>query len=190
MLSICLIVANTNIEGNDHHDCEIYKRGACSPAGVYRQTERRQTIHQLPLISGLKCSYVLFDRYMQHLGGLRKHVLFYAESMSRCRFKSLLNYLLVHTLIAFVCNSSFLQCLPMPSIFNHDYYIANCIYIHCATSLHLALSRAKSNSKCRCSAVLSAVSFSPLKVQQMTCTGGHQIKLNYRIRVISRTSKC
>ena len=64
--------------------CEINKISTRWPDEVcrcqFQLTERRKATHRLPLMSGPTCSYGY--RYMQHPGGLGKHVLFHVDSMA------------------------------------------------------------------------------------------------------------
>ena len=85
MLGISSIVPNTNIDGNDLHDCvKLNKISARWPDAVcgcqFQPTERRKAIHRLPLMSGPTYSYG--NRYIQHPGGLGKHVLFHVDVMA------------------------------------------------------------------------------------------------------------
>ena len=64
--------------------CEINKISTRWPDAVcrcqFQLTERRKATHRLPLMSGPTCSYGY--RYMQHPGGLGKHVLFHVDVMA------------------------------------------------------------------------------------------------------------
>ena len=61
--------------------CEINKISARWPDdAVFQPTERRKATHRFPLMSGPTYSYG--NRYMQHPGGLGKHVMFHVDVMA------------------------------------------------------------------------------------------------------------
>ena len=57
-------------------DKQVLARCGCQ----FQLTERRKTTHRLPMMSGPTCLYG--NRYMQHPGGLGKHVLFHVDFMA------------------------------------------------------------------------------------------------------------
>ena len=80
MFGVSSIVPNTNIDGNDLHD-SVKRAAPMRYADVnfsWRREERR--LIGFPLMSGPTCSYG--NRYMQHPGGLGKHVLFHVDFMA------------------------------------------------------------------------------------------------------------
>ena len=83
MFGVSSIVPNTNIDGNDLHDCvNKQDKHALARCGMQMSisADREKATHRLPLMSSLTCSYG--NRYMQHPGGLGKHVLFHADFMA------------------------------------------------------------------------------------------------------------